>query len=133
MLLKYKTVMMTGGASGIGRATVLMLAKEGARVILCDVNEAGANETIRSAEDGLVEFLKVELTDGASVDACARTAIERSGGKIDAFVNAAGRFLADTVLAKHDENYMPPEVAKALKEQGVWKDPGKPAKDRVPK
>jgi len=90
MLLKYKTVMMTGGASGIGRATVLMLAREGARVILCDVNEAGANETIRSAEGGLVEFLKVELTDGASVDACAKQAIERSGGKIDAFVNAAG-------------------------------------------
>jgi cytochrome c-type biogenesis protein CcmE len=32
-----------------------------------------------------------------------------------------GRFRADTVLAKHDETYMPPEVAKALKEQGVWK------------
>ena len=38
-------------------------------------------------------------------------------GKLD----PAGRFLADTVLAKHDENYMPPEVAKALKEQGVWR------------
>jgi cytochrome c-type biogenesis protein CcmE len=37
-------------------------------------------------------------------------------GKLD----PAGRFHADTVLAKHDENYMPPEVAKALKEQGVW-------------
>ena len=32
-----------------------------------------------------------------------------------------GVFVADSVLAKHDENYMPPEVAKALKEQGVWK------------
>ena len=82
MLLKYKTVMMTGGASGIGRATVLMLAREGARVILCDVNEAGANETIRSAEGGLVEFLKLELTDGASVDACAKQAIARSGGSV---------------------------------------------------
>lgn len=39
-------------------------------------------------------------------------------GKLD----PAGRFHADTVLAKHDENYMPPEVAKALKEQGVWND-----------
>jgi cytochrome c-type biogenesis protein CcmE len=38
-------------------------------------------------------------------------------GKLD----ASGRFLADSVLAKHDENYMPPEVAKALKQQGVWK------------
>ena len=43
-------------------------------------------------------------------------------GKLD----ARGRFLADTVLAKHDENYMPPEVAKALKEQGVWQGAGKP-------
>ena len=73
MLLKYKTVMMTGGASGIGRATVLMLAKEGARVLLCDVNEAGAKETIEMADGAPVEFLKLELTDGASVDACAKT------------------------------------------------------------
>ena len=35
-------------------------------------------------------------------------------------LDASGRFVASTVLAKHDENYMPPEVAKALKEQGVW-------------
>jgi cytochrome c-type biogenesis protein CcmE len=50
-------------------------------------------------------------------------------GKLD----ASGRFLADTVLAKHDETYMPPEVAKALKAQGVWKDAGKSPKDLVPK
>ena len=37
-------------------------------------------------------------------------------GKLD----PDGRFRAATVLAKHDENYMPPEVAKSLKEQGVW-------------
>ena len=36
-------------------------------------------------------------------------------------LDADGRFQADTVLAKHDENYMPAEVARALKEQGVWK------------
>lgn len=35
-----------------------------------------------------------------------------------------GRFLADTVLAKHDENYMPPEVAKSLEERGVKLGPG---------
>jgi 2-hydroxycyclohexanecarboxyl-CoA dehydrogenase len=90
MQLKYKTVMMTGGASGIGRATVLMLAREGARVLLCDVNEAGASDTIKMADGAPVEFLKVELTDGASVDACAKAALDRSGGKIDVLVNAAG-------------------------------------------
>lgn len=36
-----------------------------------------------------------------------------------------GIFEADTVLAKHDENYMPKEVADALKEKGVWKEGGK--------
>jgi len=90
MLLKYKTVMMTGGASGIGRATVLMLAKEGARVLLCDVNEAGANETIKMAQGAPVEFVKVELTDGTSVDTCAADVLKRAGGKIDVLVNAAG-------------------------------------------
>ena len=90
MLLKYKTVMMTGGASGIGRATVLMLAKEGARVLLCDINEAGANETIKMAGGAPIEFVKLELTDGASIDACAKEALKRAGDKIDVFVNAAG-------------------------------------------
>jgi cytochrome c-type biogenesis protein CcmE len=41
-------------------------------------------------------------------------------GKLD----AGGHFIADTVLAKHDENYMPPEVAKMLKDQGVWQHSG---------
>jgi cytochrome c-type biogenesis protein CcmE len=50
-------------------------------------------------------------------------------GKLD----TSGRFLADTVLAKHDENYMPPEVAKALKEQGVWQHMSKDAKGSAPK
>ena len=50
-------------------------------------------------------------------------------GKFD----PSGRFLADTVLAKHDENYMPPQVAKALKERGAWKDLDKTKKDRPQK
>jgi cytochrome c-type biogenesis protein CcmE len=42
-------------------------------------------------------------------------------GKLD----SAGVFIADTVLAKHDENYMPKEVADALKKKGVWQGQGK--------
>jgi 2-hydroxycyclohexanecarboxyl-CoA dehydrogenase len=90
MLLKFKTVVLTGGASGIGRATALLLAKEGARVLLCDVNQAGAEETIKLAAAGAVDFIKLDLTDGTSVDGCAQTALERAGRKIDVFINAAG-------------------------------------------
>jgi cytochrome c-type biogenesis protein CcmE len=43
-------------------------------------------------------------------------------GKLD----GAGVFQADTVLAKHDENYMPKDVADKLKEQGVWQEGAKP-------
>jgi 2-hydroxycyclohexanecarboxyl-CoA dehydrogenase len=67
-----------------------MLAKEGARVLLCDVNEAGAKETIGMAEGAPVEFIKLELADGASVDACAAAALKLAGGKIDVLINAAG-------------------------------------------
>ena len=77
MLLKYKTVMMTGGASGIGRATVLMLAKEGARVLLCDVNEAGANETIKMARRR-ADRVRQARADRRRLDRCLRQGGARS-------------------------------------------------------
>ena len=50
---------------------------------------------------------------------------EGQGVVAEGRIDAGGIFRADTVLAKHDENYMPPEVAKALKEQGLWQPDGK--------
>ena len=46
---------------------------------------------------------------------------EGQGVVAESTLAADGTFHADNVLAKHDENYMPPEVAKKLKEQGVWR------------
>ena len=46
---------------------------------------------------------------------------EGQGVVTEGKLNAQGVFVADTVLAKHDENYMPPEVADALKKKGVWR------------
>ena len=52
---------------------------------------------------------------------------EGQGVVAEGAIDASGVFRADTVLAKHDENYMPKEVADALKKQGHWKDEyGKP-------
>jgi cytochrome c-type biogenesis protein CcmE len=47
---------------------------------------------------------------------------EGQGIVTEGVLDTAGVFKADTVLAKHDENYMPKEVADALKKQGYWKD-----------
>lgn len=90
MLLKNKTVVMTGGASGIGRATVIALAAEGARVVICDINESGAEETIKMAKGAPVEFIKVDLGELASVEACGKEALKRTGNKVDILVNGAG-------------------------------------------
>jgi cytochrome c-type biogenesis protein CcmE len=57
---------------------------------------------------------------------------EGQGVVAEGRLEADGRFRADTVLAKHDETYMPPEVAKALKDKGVKLGPGAVhAKDKV--
>jgi cytochrome c-type biogenesis protein CcmE len=49
---------------------------------------------------------------------------EGQGVVLDGALNPQGQFVADTVLAKHDENYMPAEVAEALKAQGHWQVDG---------
>ena len=49
---------------------------------------------------------------------------EGQGVVVEGRLEQGGLFRAETVLAKHDESYMPPEVAKALKEQGLWQHDG---------
>jgi cytochrome c-type biogenesis protein CcmE len=51
---------------------------------------------------------------------------EGQGVVLDGALAADGRFVADTVLARHDENYVPAEVAEALKAQGHWQEEGQP-------
>jgi cytochrome c-type biogenesis protein CcmE len=47
---------------------------------------------------------------------------EEQGVVAEGAIGPDGVFLADTVLARHDENYMPKEVADSLRAQGVWQD-----------
>jgi cytochrome c-type biogenesis protein CcmE len=73
---------------------------------------------------------RFEVTDGnASFPVIYRGILpdlfrEQQGVVAEGAFDAAGTFRADTVLAKHDERYMPKEVADALKKQGVWREEG---------
>jgi cytochrome c-type biogenesis protein CcmE len=74
---------------------------------------------------------RFEVTDGNAslpvlyVGALPDLFREGQGVVAEGAMEAGGTFRADTVLAKHDENYMPREVVDALKQQGVWQHEGK--------
>lgn len=84
MLLKDKVALITGGASGIGRATAQLFAREGAQVLVVDLNEAGGRETvetIRSAS-GEASFVQADVGNNEQVQSMVRTAL-RQYGRVD--------------------------------------------------
>ncbi len=101
-----------------------------------DVAEKHITPGTRFRLGGLVEKGSVQRRQGATVqfnvtDLAQSIKVTYTGILPDLFkegqgvvtegtLNADGTFTADTVLAKHDENYMPPEVADSLKKQGHW-------------
>src|SRR5687768_3022746 len=72
---KNKVAFVTGGASGIGRATALRLASEGAQVIIADKNAALGNQTVARIvqEGGDAVFIETDLTDDQSVKLAAQS------------------------------------------------------------
>jgi len=86
-----RTVIVTGGASGIGKATALLLAREGARVVIGDIDEAGGRTVaVEGATERLaIDFLQVDLVDKPSIDAFVAAVHERVA-RIDGLVNGAG-------------------------------------------
>lgn len=91
MKIDGKTAVVTGGASGIGKATTFELARCGAKVILADIDEKGGAAAQKEAQEaGLsVEFVRVDLTDAASVDQFAEQVLKQTG-RVDILVNTAG-------------------------------------------
>jgi cytochrome c-type biogenesis protein CcmE len=81
--------------------------------------DRGGGSTVRFDVTDTAETLKV-VYEGILPDLFREGQGVVTEGKLD----ASGTFVADTVLAKHDENYMPKEVADKLKEQGLWREEG---------
>jgi 2-hydroxycyclohexanecarboxyl-CoA dehydrogenase len=89
--LQDQSALVTGAASGIGRATAMALSRAGATIAIADRNEAGGRDACKSIVEagGAAEFVALDLTDLESVRACADEALGRIGAP-HVLVNAAG-------------------------------------------
>jgi 3(or 17)beta-hydroxysteroid dehydrogenase len=90
-LVDGKSALVTGAASGIGRATAMLLAKEGATLVIADVNEAGGRETVTSiaGAGGTAMFHRLDVTSESAWSAAVDAAVTRFG-RLDILVNNAG-------------------------------------------
>jgi 2-keto-3-deoxy-L-fuconate dehydrogenase len=95
--LEGKTAIVTAAAQGIGRATALAFAREGARVLACDINEAKLGETAKTPG---VTALRLDVTD-----AVAARDFMRAAGAVDALVNVAGFVHHGTVMDAKDQEW----------------------------
>ncbi len=100
-----KVCLVTGGGSGIGRASAQRFAAEGGRVVIVDIDETGGRETVGLIESagGEALFVRADVGDGGEV----RSAVERAAawhGRLDVMVNDAGMMAFDPVarLAEAD-------------------------------
>jgi 2-hydroxycyclohexanecarboxyl-CoA dehydrogenase len=91
MTFKGKTVVVTGAASGIGRATAVAFARAGAHVLAADINQE-AGEDVASTLRGQgrdADFFRVDITDAQSIEAFRKSALEKRP-RIDIVANVAG-------------------------------------------
>lgn len=90
-LVQGKVALVTGGSSGIGRATSLIFAREGAKVVVADVLVEGGEETVRliKAAGGDAIFVKADMSKAADIEAMVQKAVS-TYGRLDCAHNNAG-------------------------------------------
>ena len=106
MRLANKVALITGGSSGIGRETALLFAKEGAKIVVSDVNDAEGQQTVDliAAEGGEAVYIHADVSKAADCEAMVALAEEKFG-KLNILFNNAG------IMHSDDDNAMTTEEA----------------------
>lgn len=111
MRLQDKVAIITGAASGIGRAAAIVFAREGAKVVAADLQEASrlASETPPTVEaiqaaGGQAAFIKTDVTRREQVEALVAETLRRFG-QIDILVNNAGIFIRNAITEVSDDEW----------------------------
>jgi NAD(P)-dependent dehydrogenase (short-subunit alcohol dehydrogenase family) len=116
--MSQKVALVTGGGSGIGRATALLLAREGSSVVVADVSDEGedAAAEIRRA-GGQALFMRVDVSKADQVETMVQATI-KSYGHLDCAVNNAGVLGVEAPLADYPEEVWQRVLSVNL--TGVW-------------
>ena len=95
MRLKDRVVLITGGTSGIGEATALLFAREGARVAITGRNSTRGDQVVGRIKDAGTEGIFIQA-DVSQASDCQRSVeeVERALGRIDILFNKCGRVLS---------------------------------------
>jgi 3-oxoacyl-[acyl-carrier protein] reductase len=114
-----KTILITGAASGIGRATALIFAREGANVVCADINEAGVKETAEkiNALGSQALALAVDVTKRAAMNDMVELAVN-GFGRVDFLFNSAGAALKRARFLEIDDDLL--ERTFDLNFKGTW-------------
>ena len=106
MRLENKIAIITGGGDGIGQASAVMFAKEGASVVIADIKPENGNRTVDmiKAVNGDAIFAEVDVSKADSVENMVKKVIG-AYGRIDILVNSAAVFVEATVLNTSEEDW----------------------------
>ena len=115
--LKDKVAIITGGSGGIGRAVAERFVKEGAQVLLVDLDEKELQEAVVAMQSDAVSYCVADVTQPDQVQGYVHTAVERYG-VVDVFINNAG--IEGEVNAIPDYSIKMFDQVMAVNVRGVW-------------
>lgn len=99
MKIENKVAVISGGASGLGEATVRRFVKQGAKVVIADIQEENGKKLVESLNTSNAIFIKTDVSDPDSIENLFKKAIE-TFKQVNIVINCAGVLHAANILSR---------------------------------